>query len=91
MKLCYRLFHCYNSEYLCSVDIPYQNSIKIPGGSGEEAGFAIFAILVATTILDIRPDPVFTVLRPWSQVTLSVNFKNCKSSNFVEKDALVWQ
>ena len=31
---------------------------KISSGSGEEVDFVIFAILVTSAILDIRPDPI---------------------------------
>ena len=57
-KLRYRFFLFYNSGYLCSINIPCQNSVKIFSGSGEKIDFVIFAILIMAAILDIRPDPI---------------------------------
>ena len=52
------IFHFYNSEYLCSIDMPCQTSAKNIQcyGSGEEVDFVIYAILVTAVILDTRPD-----------------------------------
>ena len=58
-KLRYRFFFLfYNSEYLCFIDIPCQNSAKISSGFEEEDDFVVFAFLVTAVILDIRPDPI---------------------------------
>ena len=43
-KLPYRFFHFYNSEYLCSTNIPSKIHPKISSGSGEEVDFVVFAI-----------------------------------------------
>ena len=66
------------------MDIPRQNLAKIFCGSGEEVDFVAFASKVA--ILDIRPYPFFTILRPWSQIMLHVKFENCRSGSFIEED-----
>ena len=50
-KLRYRFFHFYNSDYLCSIDIPCQNPANISSGSGEEVDSVILLFLVAAAIL----------------------------------------
>ena len=44
-------FHFYNSEYLCFIDIPCQNSAKISSQSGEEVDFVVFAIFSNSGLL----------------------------------------
>ena len=38
--------HFYNFEYLCSIDVPCQNSAKYTQWLGEEVDFVIFAIII---------------------------------------------
>ena len=59
---------------------------KISSDSGEDVYFVVCAILATAAILDIRPDPNFTVLRHWSQFMLHVKFENCRSSSFIVDD-----
>ena len=50
-------FFFYNSEYLCSIDIPRQCSAKISCGFGEKVDFVMFAIS-SNGGLDNRSDPI---------------------------------
>ena len=53
----------------------------------EKTFILLFVLFLATAaILDIRPDPNFTVLRHWSQFMLHVKFENCRSSRFIVED-----
>ena len=52
-------FHFYNSEYLCSIDIPCQNSAKNIQRFLEKKLILLFLLfLVMAAILDFRPDPI---------------------------------
>ena len=81
-----KLFSFYNSEYLCSINIPCQKLAKIFSGSGEKTDFVIFAIFSNGGHLGYSSWPNFIILRPWCQVMLHVKFENCRCNSFLEKD-----
>ena len=64
-------FHFYNSEYLCSIDIPCQNSAK-----NIQWLILLFMIFFRKICHLVHLTwPTFILLRPWSQIMLHVKFE----------------